>query len=90
MSDTTDFVPTTEYARNAYQHSVMVSGPEMRKALGAEFDRWLDAHDREVAARTLREAAEKAFFDRERDRTLHGYYVLQALADAIEKGELNV
>lgn len=49
-----DYTPTTEYARDAYQHSVMVSGPEMREALGAEFDRWLAARDREVAARALR------------------------------------
>lgn len=82
-----EFVPTTEYVRDAYQHSVMVSGPEMREALGAEFDRWLAAHDREVAARAVRQAAEDRFYDGDRDRTLHGYYVLHDYSDRIERGE---
>lgn len=82
-----EFVPTTEYVRDAYQHSVMVSGPEMREALGAEFDRWIAAHDREVAARAVRQAAEDRFYDGDRDRTLHGYYVLHDYSDRIERGE---
>lgn len=45
-----DYTPDTERVRYAYAHSVMVSGPEMRNELAAEFDRWLEAHDREVQA----------------------------------------
>lgn len=48
MTDNDDWTPTTAEARNAYQHSVMVSGPEMRERMGREFDRWL--HGERVAA----------------------------------------
>lgn len=87
-----DFTPTTEVVRDLYDWAATekclpgTAYDEHR----AHFDRWLAAHDREVAARALREAAEAAFFDGEQDRTLHGYYVLQQFADRIEKGEDDV
>ena len=45
-----DYTPDTDEVRSGYQWDNEYRGPE--------FDRWLAAHDAEVAARTLDEAGE--------------------------------
>lgn len=59
-----DYVPTAEDIRGGYAQSRMLSawhsgGLEQAREAEVEFDRWLEAHDREVAARELREAVDK-------------------------------
>ena len=88
MSDT----PTTAYVQHCYglafvDDTSSVGARRTVEAHRAEFDRWLAAHDREVAARAVRQAAEDRFYDGDRDRTLHGYYVLHDYSDRIERGE---
>ena len=53
-----EYVPTTEQVRGAYARAgfLPVSDGE-RNERRAAFDRWLAAHDREVKAEALREAA---------------------------------
>jgi hypothetical protein len=49
------YTPTTDAVREAYAvEAGVIYEPERREA---EFDRWLAAHDREVAAKALREWA---------------------------------
>jgi hypothetical protein len=47
-----DHTPTTHEVREAYTRSVLISSPEMRRDRMAQFDRWLDAHDREIRIAT--------------------------------------
>lgn len=63
MSD--EYTPTTEDVRDAYTHGAALLPPYysdgFQAALAgrrAEFDRWLAAHDREVAARAWDEGYE--------------------------------
>ena len=55
----TDYTPTTEQVRS---HYVFDQGDVWRRERGEAFDRWLAetlaAHDREVAAKALEDAAE--------------------------------
>lgn len=63
------YTPNTTDVREAYPHAKCLPAfysPEHPAALAeahAEFDRWLAAHDAEVAAQALREAAEKLWGD---------------------------
>ncbi len=50
---TDEYTPTTEDMRSAWQAFV-----GMERNTRPEFDRWLATHDREVAVKTLREAAQ--------------------------------
>jgi hypothetical protein len=50
-----EYTPTTAEICQVWVKATPVSGPEGR----AEFTRWLAAHDREVAAKTLRDAADE-------------------------------
>ena len=60
-----EYTPTTGYVRDAYCHvhqGVMGErGDAAHEKFHAEFDRWLAAHDREVAAKALRDAAALVF-----------------------------
>lgn len=61
-----EYTPSTEQVRRYWQYGVNAwmagvaddrdDGPD--GSIGAEFDRWLKAHDAKVAAATLREAAD--------------------------------
>lgn len=51
----TDYEPTTEQVRS---HYVFDQGDVWRRERGEAFDRWLAAHDLEVAAKALEDAAE--------------------------------
>lgn len=70
----TDYTPTTENVRNSYAGWADVQGREddlyKTRALEREFDRWLAAHDREVAAKAsaiaLYEAVEAVLVDSKR------------------------
>lgn len=85
------YVPTTEQVRNnmalAADDEEMQRAardvdwplPGLRDGCKRQFDLWLAAHDREVAARTLRAAAEDDADD-----------WLLARADRIEAGEVDV
>lgn len=94
----TDYTPTTDTVRATYarHHSKCEPCGETTAALVAEFDRWLAAHDREVAARTLRELHAEMSTDwhvyetRDIGRAFLADSVLERLedaADAIERGE---
>ena len=50
----TDYEPTTEQVRS---HYVFDQGDVWRRERGEAFDRWLAAHDREVAAKALEDYA---------------------------------
>ena len=50
----TDYTPTTEQVRS---HYVFDQGDVWRRERGEAFDHWLAAHDREVAAKALEDAA---------------------------------
>ena len=56
-----DYTPTTGHVQDAYCHvqqGVMGErGDAAHEKFHAEFDRWLAAHDAEVAAKALEEAA---------------------------------
>ena len=52
----TDYEPTTEQVRS---HYVFDQGDVWRRERGEAFDRWLAAHDREVAAKALEDAREE-------------------------------
>jgi len=69
-----DYTPTTEEIRNLVTDWVDVGGV----VDGPEFDRWLAAHDREVAAKAV-EAAQERLVNRDQfsERTLR---VLDELA----------
>lgn len=88
-----DYTPTTEEIREY----VEVGGepalwlpptPERDAARAAAFDRWLDAHDRRVAATALREAAG----DSQLGPVAHGWNAsgiaswLRSRADRFERG----
>ena len=49
----TDYTPTTEQVRNGW-----IDNGTHEERDGAEFDRWLAAHDAQVAAKALRDAAD--------------------------------
>src|SRR5690625_167835 len=97
MSDT----PTTAYVQHCYGLAFVadtssVGARRTVEAHRAEFDRWLAAHDREVAARTLRELHAEMSTDwhvyetRDIGRAFLADSVLERLedaADAIERGE---
>ena len=57
-----EFTPPTKDIKSAFaQYGHLVSGRSEKtpaKQGAEEFDRWLDAHDREVAAKALREYAD--------------------------------
>lgn len=72
-----DAVDAALYAVDSY-----VQNRQWETEPGPEFDRWLAAHDREVAARTLREAAE-LFAD---ELGSAGSSILLGHADGVEKG----
>jgi len=55
-----EYVPTTEQVRTGYATGAYRFLTGTSYSLAA-FDRWLAAHDAEVAARALREAAEAAY-----------------------------
>jgi hypothetical protein len=46
-----EFTPSTNCIRQAYVHKDD-SGPSARMVAAAEFDRWLAAHDRQIAEKT--------------------------------------
>ena len=48
-----DYTPTTGAMRERYVRHDWC-GSQSRAQYEAEFDRWLEAHDREVAAKSLR------------------------------------
>lgn len=86
------YTPTTEEVRDWYGHrnrathqpvgefyKIMLTGAV------AEFDRWLAAHDREVAANALRDAAEDGEIQ---DNRPWVHWWLTARADQIENGEV--
>lgn len=50
----TDFTPTTDEVRDHWVRSQWFEDPLRRES----FDRWLAAHDRTVAAKALRDAAD--------------------------------
>ena len=50
----TDYTPTTEQVRS---HYVFDQGDVWRRERGEAYDPWLAAHDREVAAKALEDAA---------------------------------
>ena len=82
-----DFTPTTEVVRHVYVTKNIPPGDSIRAWLGEAFDRWLAAHDREVAAKTLRDAAAAADADdlfRDPLRLKSDW--LRARADNLEKG----
>ena len=91
-----DFMPTTDEVRGAYIGNRWSVDQEFERLTGPEFDRWLAAHDREVAARTLRELHAEMSTDwhvyetRDIGRAFLADSVLERLedaADAIERGE---
>lgn len=58
------YTPTTEEVREGYAESGLeektyLEQEHTRKLNLAEFDRWLEAHDREVKAQALEEAADE-------------------------------
>ena len=98
------YTPTTEYVRDFYAKftpSILIDRrPNGYERAEAEFDRWLAEHDREVAARTLRDAAldwqtrawanTPRHADRIADRMAASQYAcdwLRAHADQIEEGK---
>lgn len=50
-----DYTPTTDIVRRDYAYVLFFFGPTPERL--AAFDRWLAAHDAEVAATTLRDVA---------------------------------
>jgi len=55
-----EYTPETDQIRDAWRHDrERYTGVNRPNTYGAEFDRWLAAHDREVAAKALRDAAER-------------------------------
>ena len=86
-----NFIPTTEHVREAYSVILEPKGEKLSITLSpereAEFDYWLEAHDREVAAKTLRDAAAAADADdlfRDPLRLKSDW--IRARADNLEKG----
>ena len=78
-----EYTPLTGQVRAAYANYYRHKSAhaESVDALDAEFSRWLAAHDREVAAGALRDAAD------EWGGSTHGPRAwLRARADQIEKG----
>lgn len=88
----TEYTPTTEQVRRYWQYGANAwlagvaddrdDGPD--GSIGAEFDRWLDAHDREVRAEALSEAADwLAGMDDGRDTPQHraGRDIIACLRD---------
>lgn len=55
LNGMTDQTPSTEDVRYGYRTGV--TAPLLPVEAGAAFDAWLAAHDREVAAKALRDAA---------------------------------
>lgn len=53
----TEYTPTTEHVRQVFQMDPNRAMTQRER--GKAFDRWLEAHDAEVAARALRDAAEE-------------------------------
>ena len=52
-----EYTPTTDMIRRAYVYERVANGMgEPLPVAEAEYDRWLEAHDREVAEKTLRDA----------------------------------
>lgn len=95
----TEYTPTTEQIAHAYEeHTVSWTGASREKVL-THFDRWLGAHDAEVAANALREAVveieavlvRSGHLMTSSSRT--GYYesrdILAARADRIEREATN-
>ena len=83
-----DYTPTTDTVQATYaaHHSKCAPCGEVAVSLRDEFDRWLSAHDREVAARALREAAVVVGDE----WLLAAAGLLNGRADAIEKGGVDV
>ena len=64
------YTPTTDDVRDEWIESGQGS-PTVRLHAGAAFDRWLAAHDTQVAAKALREAADELDLP---GSTATGYY----------------
>lgn len=52
-----EYTPTTEEVRGGYAYDGWLHKPVQVRLNG--FDRWLEAHDREVKAQALQEAADR-------------------------------
>lgn len=97
MSSNDEYTPTTAMVEDAYVQAYGNRAPGVHEMSIAEFDRWLAAHDREVAAKALREFAKKVYngAPASRDANFQAFYndglhpVLMAEADRIEKGEVD-
>ena len=76
-----EHVPTTSEVRE--RHGSAWSAPYADE-LKRDFDAWLEAHDREVAGKALREAADFLSYDLGGNSSV---YKLRARADRIERGE---
>lgn len=63
---TDEYTPTAESVRDAYCHLQQTvlgeRGHPAHERFHAEFDRWLEAHDREVAARAWDEGFTRGFY----------------------------
>ena len=83
------YTPTTDDVRDEWIESGQGS-PTVRLHAGAAFDRWLAAHDRDVRAQALREAAD--VLDRQPAKAKHGLPMmlradwLRDRANRIEQG----
>ena len=83
------YTPTTDEVRDEWIESGQGS-PTVRLHAGAAFDRWLAAHDRDVRAQALREAAD--VLDRQPAKAKHGLPMmlradwLRDRANRIEQG----
>ena len=81
------YTPTTDDVRDEWIESGQGS-PTVRLHAGAAFDRWLAAHDAEVAAQALREAASAPIPRAALNTRNNGLRQwLRDRADRIERGE---
>ena len=93
----TDFTPTTDEVRGLYTVIMFRENrPYLRQSLDehrADFDRWLEQHDREVAAKALHLAADRlpAFHDRNAPEwaITSTFKWLHERADRIEAGDFD-
>lgn len=64
-----EYTPTTDEVREAFRAAVLHPDDlDLDDAPGQAFDRWLAAHDREVAAKAWGEGAEQGYDDCENGR----------------------
>ena len=84
----TDHTPSIEDLRDIYAHTEFAPPYDRasQEELEAEFDAWLAAHDREVAAKALRDAVDELAALNEPEVFVRAGALLDARADRIEAG----